>query len=160
MGGGLPLDYARDKQPAARSAGLKPCGYVCGMIAILTFAIAASAQTPKTTRDKVYSKDQAARGGKQYALVCAACHDPAKVPEGKKAGPPLAGEKFVASWQDRTVGDLAATIQTTMPNDGSAVLTDDETIDLVAYILQANKYPEGTAPLKNGASSRDIVIVK
>ena len=47
-----------------------------------------------------------------------------------------------------------------MPNDGSVVLTEDQTADLVAYILQANEFPDGTAALKYGASSKDVVIAK
>ena len=114
----------------------------------------------KTTRDKVYSKTQAERGGKQYAQVCASCHDPAKVPAGKKPGPPLVGDKFLDKWKDRSLGELLENIETTMPNDGSAVLTADDTADLVAYILQANGFPDGPSPLKSGAASKDIVIVK
>jgi mono/diheme cytochrome c family protein len=117
--------------------------------------------TQKTVRDKVYSKDQAARGEKQYTSLCANCHDPAKPPPpGKKAGPPLVGEKFLTKWDGRTLGELLTDIQTTMPNDGSAVLDDNQTADVVAYILQANGFPEGPEALKNGASSQDIVIIK
>ena len=115
---------------------------------------------PKTTRDEVYTSEQAARGEKQYAQVCASCHDPAKIPIGKKAGPPLVGEKFLDKWQDRTLGELLLTIETTMPNDGSAVLSDQETADVVAHLLKANGFPDGSTPLAIGAASRDIRIVK
>jgi mono/diheme cytochrome c family protein len=114
----------------------------------------------RTTQDKVYTKDQAARGAKQYATACASCHDPAKVPAGKKPGPELIGDAFLTKWDSRTLGELLDQILTTMPNDGSAVLTEDQTADLVAYILQANKQPDGTSDLKYGASSKDIVIKK
>jgi len=114
----------------------------------------------KTTQDKVYTKAQAARGEKQYATVCATCHDPAKVPAGKKPGPELIGDKFLSTWDGRTLGELQDQILTTMPNDGSVVLTEEQTADLIAYILQANKQPEGAAELKYGAPSRDVVIKK
>lgn len=123
-------------------------------------ALRLAGQTPRTTRDKVYSKAQADRGEKQYAQVCASCHDPAKVPAGKKPGPPVVGDKFLDKWKDRSLGELLETIETTMPNDGSAVLTADDTADLVAYILQANGFPDGPSPLKSGAAAKDIVIVK
>jgi mono/diheme cytochrome c family protein len=126
----------------------------------LALAVAVTAQTPKTTKDKVYSTEQAARGEKQYAAVCASCHDPAKVPAGKKPAPPLVGEKFLDKWQSRTLGELLTNIQTTMPNDGSAVLSEAETADVVAYMLKANGFPDGPAALKYGAPSKDIVIVK
>ncbi|HKV99064.1 MAG TPA: cytochrome c [Vicinamibacterales bacterium] len=114
----------------------------------------------KTTQDKVYTKAQAARGEKQYATVCASCHDPAKVAAGKKPAPELVGDKFLSTWDGRTLGDLLDQILTTMPDDASVVLTEDQTADLVAYILQANKFPDGAADLKYGASSKDIVIKK
>jgi hypothetical protein len=34
-----------------------------------------------------------------------------------------------------------------MPNDGSAIVSDEETLNLLAYILQRNGYPAGAAPL-------------
>lgn len=120
---------------------------------------AAGSQTaPRTSRDRVYLQDQAERGAAQYAKLCAACHDADKVPDGKKAEAPLVGEKFVAEWQGRTLGELLTTILLTMPNDGSATLSESETEDIVAYILRANGYPAGAA-LKYGAG-KDIVIVK
>jgi mono/diheme cytochrome c family protein len=132
---------------------------VCALvIALATTARGSFVQ--KTTQDKVYSKAQAARGEKQYATVCASCHDPAKVAAGKKPAPELVGDKFLSTWDGRTLGDLLDQILTTMPDDASVVLTEDQTADLVAYILQANKFPDGTADLKYGASSKDIVIKK
>ncbi len=128
--------------------------------ATLAATIAVSAQTPKTTKDKIYSKDQAAQGEQMYGSTCAKCHDPAKVPAGKKPAPALIGDAFLDKWNGRTLGELMTNIETTMPNDGSAVLTSDDTANVVAYILQANKFADGTAPLKPGAASKDITIVK
>jgi mono/diheme cytochrome c family protein len=133
-------------------------------LCLLSVAVAGRAatltETQKTTGDKIYSKDQAERGGKQYATVCASCHDPAKVAAGKKPAPPLVGEAFLTKWDGRTLGELEDQIFTTMPNDGSVTLTEDQTADLVAYILQANNFPDGSAALKYGATSKDVVIKK
>jgi cytochrome c5 len=114
----------------------------------------------KTTRDKVYSKEQAARGATLYAKHCERCHDPAKVPEGKKPGPPTIGPKFLDAWQDRNLGELFSTIFTTMPSDGSTTLSVDETLDAVAHLLKANGFPEGATPLKNDDEMKAVVIVK
>ena len=133
--------------------------WVCACALVLVTAAGARATVvQKSAKDKIYTKEQAARGEKQYATACATCHDPAKVPAGKKPGPELVGETFLTKWDGRTLGELQDQILTTMPNDGSAVLTEDQTADLVAYILQANKFPDGTAELKYGASSKDVVI--
>ncbi len=133
---------------------------------VLSFTLAGTAiaarayeQAPRTSRDKVYSKEQAARGAAQYAKLCAACHDPAKLVPGKEKGPELVGEKFIAEWQGRPLGALMESILLTMPNDGSAELTEEQTADIVAHMLKANGHPEGAAALKYGAG-KDIVIVK
>jgi len=133
---------------------------VCALVMVVAATTARASLFQKTTQDKIYTKAQATRGEKQYTTVCATCHDPAKVPTGKKPAPELIGDKFLSTWDGRTLGELQDQILTTMPNDGSVVLTEDQTADLVAYILQANKQPEGTAELKYGASSKDIVIKK
>jgi hypothetical protein len=46
-----------------------------------------------------------------------------------------------------------------MPNDGSVVLTEGDTVNLVAHLLQANGYPDGPDPLKFDAASKAIQIV-
>jgi mono/diheme cytochrome c family protein len=110
--------------------------------------------------DKVYTKDQAAKGEAQYVKVCASCHDPAKVAPGKKPAPPLSGEKFLDKWKDKSLAELITLIATTMPDDASAVLTDDEAADQVAYILKMNNFPDGPAQLASGKSAENIIIVK
>jgi len=133
---------------------------LCLLALVIAGRSTTATASQKTTQDKVYSKDQAERGGKQYATVCASCHDPAKVAAGKKPAPPLVGDAFLTKWDGRTLGELEDQIFTTMPNDGSATLTEDQTADLVAYILQANGAPDGAAALKYGAPSKDIAIKK
>lgn len=125
-----------------------------------TTGAASAAQAQKTTRDRIYAKDQADRGAALYVKHCERCHTPEKVPEGKKPGPPVSGEKFLATWTDRTLGELFDTIHNTMPSDGSAVLTVDQSLDSLAYILRLNNFPEGASPLKHDDAMKAIVIVK
>ena len=66
---------------------------------------------------------------------------------------------FVENWKDHTIGEIFTTILTTMPNDGSVVLTESDTADLVAHLLQANGYPEGPDALKFDAEAKTIKIV-
>ena len=114
----------------------------------------------KTTKDKLYSKEQADRGAAIYVKQCERCHTPEKVPEGKKPGPPVVGPKFLETWADKTVGELFTTILTTMPSDGSAVLTEAETLDVLAHLLKANGFPEGPAAMKNDDAMNKAIIVK
>lgn len=114
----------------------------------------------QTTRDRVYSKEQAIRGAELYATHCERCHTPEKVPAGKKPGPPVMGPKFFVEWQDRPLGALFVAILTTMPSDASATLTPDQTLDVVAHLLQLNGLPDGQTALKNDDAMRATVIVK
>ena len=124
----------------------------------VAFAPSLTSTLQKTTKDKVFTKDQAARGADLYAKSCDRCHDPSKVPAGKKPGPPTIGAKFLENWEDKTLGELYGTIFNTMPGDGVLILTADQTLDLVAYLLQANGFPAGEAPLKNDDAMKAIVI--
>ncbi len=129
------------------------------LIAAITGGAGVFAQAQKTTRDKVYSKDQAARGAALFEKTCAGCHDPKKLDPKKEKGPELVGERFVSEWHEKPLSDVLETTFLTMPNDGSAVLTEEQTADVIAYILQGNGYPEGAADLTY-AAGKDILIVK
>ncbi len=131
------------------------------MLAAATGLRAAQGQTPRTTRDGVYTKGQAARGKTLYDSLCRDCHDPDSVlAAGVKRGPVLSGDAFLAKWDGRTLGELITQIETTMPNDGSAFLDDPQTADITAYMLQANKMPDGSAALSVGDASSAVKIVK
>jgi len=72
---------------------------------------------------------QAARGQQIYARTCDTCHG---------AGT-LVGPAFVQSWNNRRVYDLYALVRSTMPLDNPGGMKDSEYLDVVAYLLQANK---------------------
>ena len=114
----------------------------------------------KTTKDGLYSVEQATRGAELYVKHCERCHTPERVPEGKKPGPPIAGDKFLDTWRDRTVGELFETVLNTMPSDGSVTLTADQALDSTAHILKANGFPAGKAPMKNDDAMKSALIVK
>jgi mono/diheme cytochrome c family protein len=136
--------------------------FVLAFGSAMTRASTGDEQTPaKTTKDKVYSKEQAARGATLFNKTCAPCHDPAKKTADKTPGPPLVGptSMFVENWKDHALGEIFTTILTTMPNDGSVVLTESDTVDLVAHLLQTNGYPEGPDALKYDAAAKEIKVV-
>lgn len=104
-----------------------------------------SSQTRTTNlNDGVYTDQQAARGLAAYKARCASCH--ADNLAGRSA-PPLTGDDFAASWSSRPLLDLANKIRRTMPKDDTARLTSEEAADVLAYILQAGKFPSGRAEL-------------
>lgn len=84
-----------------------------------------------------YSAAQAARGASVYGNTCGMCHQPGS----------LVGQGFVESWNDRRVYDFYALVRSTMPLDNPGGLKDQEYLDVVAYLLQANHAPAGADSL-------------
>ena len=140
--------------------GVRRSLITAGLALLVTTSVAIASSSQKTTKDGVYTTAQADKIAETYGKVCANCHDPAKVPEGKKPAPPLVGDVWYDNWKDRTLGELMTTIRLTMPNDGSMTLTVEDAENLTAYILQLNKFPEGKEPLKNDDVGKKTVITK
>ena len=87
---------------------------------------------------------QASRGAKVYSATCENCHA-----EGQ-----LVGAGFFASWNNRRVYDLYALVRSMMPLDNPGGLKDGDYLDVVAYLLQANKHvPGGADSLKSDTAS-------
>jgi len=114
----------------------------------------------KTVNDGVYAKPQADGAKAQFEKICASCHGFTVAAKKKPEDKPLGDEPFFEQWTGRPLSELITTIVLTMPNDGSAVVTEAETIDLVAYILQQNGFPAGTAPLTKTDASAVIARPK
>ncbi len=81
---------------------------------------------------------QAARGKKVYEQSCGTCHGPGQ----------LVGQGFVESWNDRRVYDLYGLVRSTMPLDNPGGMKDQEYLDVIAYLLQANHAPSGPDSLR------------
>jgi PQQ-dependent dehydrogenase (methanol/ethanol family) len=96
--------------------------------------------------DGLFTAAQAARGGTAYAKSCASCHGPSL--EGTTSKP-LAGPRFTSKWADgkHTVDDLYFVIRTQMPYGAPGTLTDQQYIDIVAFVLQGNGYQPGSKAL-------------
>jgi cytochrome c553 len=113
------------------------------------------AQQTRTPNDRVYSDAQAARGRTLYRAKCGTCHGDAL--EGKNA-PPLAGSAFLAAWGGRPLSDLAGKIRNTMPADDPGKLKLSDAADLVAYILEAGKFPSGPGELASDETALKSII--
>jgi cytochrome c553 len=101
----------------------------------------------------VYSVGQAARGQQLYKVQCAACHGNAL--EGA-SGPPLVGDSFLSNWSARSLENLSDKIQKTMPFNLPGSLSRSQSLDLAAYVLQAGKFPAGSAELKEPALAQIV----
>jgi mono/diheme cytochrome c family protein len=122
-------------------------------IAVLAMVAAAGAAMSRTSAFEqhseavvnvwigVYSDEQAQRGKGSYLKHCGGCHGADLRGEGFAT--PVAGDEFVETWIDRTVGDLFKRIRTTMPAGDPDSLETAAYVDIVAFLLQANKFPPG-----------------
>ena len=93
-----------------------------------------------------YTEVQAERGKVVYQGYCAFCH--LEDLSGFR-GLPLVGPTFIANWNapNVTLENFLSFLITSMPEDQPGVLKTQEYIDVVAYILQANRYPAGDREL-------------
>lgn len=103
------------------------------------------AQAVSSTRDGVYTADQAKLGKVLYQKQCATCHGAALQGKGKSI--PLVGNVFLNKWVDQTMADLFMKTNTTMPASAPGTMTPDETSQVLAYILSVNKFQAGQKPL-------------
>jgi mono/diheme cytochrome c family protein len=109
------------------------------------FQATLSGQAGRSTWDGVYSAEQAQRGDGIYRKECASCHG--ETLDGQGPTPPLAGDDFKSNWNGQTLKDLFDKIQTTMPADHPGKLSRQETADILAFMLGANKFPAGKTAL-------------
>ena len=120
-------------------------------------SVVLAAQARRTVWDGVYSEEQAARGQMQYARVCAACH--AGDLRGSSTAPSLVEESFAFQWADTSLGELYERIRTLMPSDRPNSLSPQTYRDIVAFLLQANKFPSGAKELDaDGEALKQVVI--
>ena len=118
-----------------------------GLILLAATALAGATLLAQgtTTADGVGTDAQVKRGADVYSMQCAACHDAQLA--GSGTAPALVGTDFAANWKDENVGALFERIRATMPADNPGSLKRDQVADLVAFILNFNKYPLGQKDL-------------
>src|SRR5512134_2108086 len=111
---------------------------------------ASSASVAQT--EGLFTARQAARGSAVYEKSCASCHG-SKL-EGTTSAP-LAGPRFASKWADgkHTVDDLYFVTRTQMPYGSPGTLTDQQYIDVVAFMLQSNGYRPGAKELTANSAS-------
>ena len=69
--------------------------------------------------------------------------------------PPLVGGDFLSNWTGSTLGDLFERIRKTMPMNKPGSVSRDVIPDILAYMLNVNKFPVGETEL-----SRDAQLLK
>jgi len=122
--------------------------------------------------DGVYTVDQAKRGRDQYRKRCVLCHldngqGQQAVPEiagqslereGDAEAPPIAGEEFLKKWNGHTARELFEKTST-MPVGSPGALSPQEYADLVALILEFNKFPAGSQELSASRDQLELITI-
>ena len=121
--------------------------------AVVLAASLLNAGQPRSVAAGVYSAAQAARGEQIYRAQCGDCHGRAM--EGA-IGPPLLGESFLANWSARPLAEVVDKIQKTMPFEQPGSLSRQQSADLAAFMLQAGKFPAGSAELSEAALAQVV----
>jgi mono/diheme cytochrome c family protein len=125
----------------------------CAVGVWVAAAAGSAAQKQPTTNDGVYTKKQADAAKEQFDKICADCHPFTVAGKKKPKDVPLGEDPFYDNWTGRPLSQMITTISLTMPNDGSAVVTEEEAADLVAYILQQNGFAAGSQPLTKATAA-------
>jgi mono/diheme cytochrome c family protein len=126
---------------------------IFSFISICLFA--QSSPQDRLVLDGVYTAEQADKGGELYEANCTVCHEGNDPP-----GPALIGRSFIDRWREDNLDVLYNYMKTRMPADNAGKLEDDEYIRLLAFLLQANGYAEGTRPLEAGGVSHIRLVGK
>jgi len=100
-----------------------------------------SGKTPVPT---LFTESQADAGKKLFLDKCALCHGPNL--EGR-AGPSLRGKLFLPAKAGHTVADIFRIVSQNMPATAPGSLAKGEYVEIMAFLLQQNGYPEGSRDL-------------
>lgn len=129
---------------ARRLAAKSIWNLTAGLAIALIGSSATGARQARTAANGIFTDAQARRGEGVYAQQCASCH--AADLSGSGA-PALAGQDFLDIWNEMSIADLVEKIATSMPTSAPGSLGRGQVTDLVAFILESNDFPAGSAEL-------------
>ena len=98
----------------------------------------------RTVWSGIYTAGQAARGSAAFNTHCRNCHG-ADLRGGE--GSALVDAAFMLHWSGRTVAELFEYVRRGMPEDAASTVSDEEKLDILAFIFDRNGFPAGSGPL-------------
>ena len=106
----------------------------------------------RSVRDGVYTMPQADRGKTVYDAECELCHG-SMASVTPDLAPLLNDYAFQTTWRDRSLLEFFERTRDTMPQDEPGTLSSQELVDLIAYVLSANRMPAGEVDLTDDAET-------
>ena len=125
----------------------------------LTASAVLNAQSTKTVLDGAYTEAQAIRGETEYADQCARCHG--ENLGGGGAAPILYTAEFLDRWREGYLSSLFEFIQTRMPlkpGPGPGGLSQQQYLDIVAFLLYRNELPAGSQELTSADLDTTLLV--
>jgi nitrate/TMAO reductase-like tetraheme cytochrome c subunit len=104
-----------------------------------------------------YTTEQAASGEKLYQTQCASCHG-AKLEGG--AGPALKGTSWYQMYGGAKLLAVWGEIKGPMAQYAGTTYSTQQSLDILAYLLQQNGLPSGIQPLANTRQLSDVLPMK
>ena len=119
--------------------------------AVLALSCAvALAQEKKSVKAGVYTEAQAVRGQALFKTKCASCHAPNY----------FADDLFYMNFAGKPLWELFDVISDSMPEDNPGSLKKEEYADVIAYLLQLNKFPTGSADLPIDKEALSAILME
>jgi mono/diheme cytochrome c family protein len=124
---------------------------------------------PKTDGAKVsvwsgvYTAAQNERGEELYSGACAQCHGLQLNGAGQPDQPPspaIARATFLRKWAGQTVAALFVYIHTKMPPEYPGTLTEQQSIDAIAYMFAVSKMPAGNKELPTDRKALENIVIE
>ena len=111
---------------------------------IVIALIAAASESVHAQSASTFTTNQALLGAAVYMQKCTVCHGANLQGE---SGTPLTGPTFSQAYGSGTAAQLYDFLSRQMPLDAPGSLTEQQYLDVTAYILSKNSLPDGDAPL-------------
>ena len=110
-----------------------------------------SAVAVRTTADGVYTEEQAFRGEEVYFERCDGCHNSG----GRRR---LTNDAFLDHWRGDELDALFRYVSSEMPDDIPGFLSEENYLDVLAYVLWGLGLPEGTEELTTDSVANILFV--
>src|SRR3984893_16501510 len=121
------------------------------LVLLIVAVLAVSTAGAKTKSDGGYTSAQASRGATVYTQDCTQCHGASLQGD---SGPPLTGQTFHQAYGAGTAAQLYDFISRQMPQNQPGSLSQQQYLDVTAYVLSRNGVASGNTPLKIASLSQ------